>query len=406
MDSDTWKIENSICRCCHAEGYFFNLGEPRPFCGQTEVYADMIRDIFDIDMRPLPGPLCDLTYTICMSCIFKLREAIQFKKQVQSCEDKFLDYYYTNKLEVKKKDVAQAVIKIEPVVEFKEEYLNEDEFDSNDDTNQDFAMHDDNDDDDEDDDDDEGSKLEYLLKKGKGKGKGKSEPVQVVIKAESAPVKPEQRTTNKKLVKVNKITVPVKKKDKNNKFKLRKEDYEKSDGTYKCTKCEKQYKYEDSLRQHLMAKHYNILKKPKHTCDICKQEFVTHVQFTVHKHEEHNIDDRFKCNACPKIFNSERQLIRHRDGFHMLGEKYKCNSCDYVCYYSEALTRHKVKHKTAKDHRCKFCGKSFLRRTTMLFHERIHTGDKRKICNECGKAFVQKASLNYHMTKHHPEVKF
>ncbi|XP_041968590.1 zinc finger protein with KRAB and SCAN domains 7-like isoform X3 [Aricia agestis] len=404
MDSDTWKIENSICRCCHAEGYFFNLGEPRPFCGQTEVYADMIRDIFDIDMRPLPGPLCDLTYTICMSCIFKLREAIQFKKQVQSCEDKFLDYYYTNKLEVKKKDVAQAVIKIEPVVEFKEEYLNEDEFDSNDDTNQDFAMHDDNDDDDEDDDDDEGSKLEYLLKKGKGKGKGKSEPVQVVIKAESAPVKPEQRTTNKKLVKVNKITVPVKKKDEKKKFRLREEDYERSDDNFKCLKCDKVYNKLHSLREHLKTKHYDMVKL--HECNICQRAFSTDVQFIVHKYEEHNIDDRFKCNACTMVFNTKRQLIKHRNGFHMLGEKFKCNSCDYVCYHVQALRRHKVKHKTAKDHHCKFCRKSFLRRSTLRYHERIHTGDKRKICNECGEAFVQKASLNYHMTKHHPEVKF
>ncbi|XP_041968595.1 zinc finger protein 184-like isoform X7 [Aricia agestis] len=403
MDSDTWKIENSICRCCHAEGYFFNLGEPRPFCGQTEVYADMIRDIFDIDMRPLPGPLCDLTYTICMSCIFKLREAIQFKKQVQSCEDKFLDYYYTNKLEVKKKDVAQAVIKIEPVVEFKEEYLNEDEFDSNDDTNQDFAMHDDNDDDDEDDDDDEGSKLEYLLKKGKGKGKGKSEPVQVVIKAESAPVKPEQRTTNKKLVKVNKITVPVKKKDGKKIFRLRKEDYERSEDKFKCNKCDKVYNKLDYLREHVKTKHYNMFK---YECDICKGAFPSEAQFTVHKYEEHNIDDRFKCNACPKLYNSKRHLIKHRNNFHMLGKKYKCSSCDYECYSATALYKHNFKHKTVRDYHCKFCRKSFLRRTTMLFHERIHTGDKRKICNECGQAFVQKASLNYHMAKHHPEVQF
>ncbi|XP_041968599.1 zinc finger protein OZF-like isoform X10 [Aricia agestis] len=397
MDSDTWKIENSICRCCHAEGYFFNLGEPRPFCGQTEVYADMIRDIFDIDMRPLPGPLCDLTYTICMSCIFKLREAIQFKKQVQSCEDKFLDYYYTNKLEVKKKDVAQAVIKIEPVVEFKEEYLNEDEFDSNDDTNQDFAMHDDNDDDDEDDDDDEGSKLEYLLKKGKGKGKGKSEPVQVVIKAESAPVKPEQRTTNKKLVKVNKITVPVKKKGvTGDKFTVRKGE----DGADKfvCKTCERAYPSRKYFNTHYH--HVHLRKRPKlRSCALCDVR-VSSNRRPFHMEAAHGVP-RPACNDCGKKFAFPFELLRHQKSDHLGEKKFQCAHCDFKCENRSWFIDHTTVHTGLRRYQCEVCEKQFKRREHLRVHMLIHLNDRRHVCKICLAAFVQWSSLKYHMTKVH-----
>ncbi|XP_041968594.1 zinc finger protein 506-like isoform X6 [Aricia agestis] len=401
MDSDTWKIENSICRCCHAEGYFFNLGEPRPFCGQTEVYADMIRDIFDIDMRPLPGPLCDLTYTICMSCIFKLREAIQFKKQVQSCEDKFLDYYYTNKLEVKKKDVAQAVIKIEPVVEFKEEYLNEDEFDSNDDTNQDFAMHDDNDDDDEDDDDDEGSKLEYLLKKGKGKGKGKSEPVQVVIKAESAPVKPEQRTTNKKLVKVNKITVPVKKKGDTTAvqtYTVRKSE----DGTneFVCKTCQRVFKNRPCFYQH--HKEVHLKKRPKlRSCYLCDVK-VPGYKRALHMETEHGLPAP-ACNACGKKFPYPYLVLQHQKNFHMGEKKFSCPTCDLKTTSLSLLRKHALVHVPDRPFKCNICDKQFRWKKNLESHMAIHLNDRRHVCKICFAAFVQSSSLKYHISKKHPD---
>lgn len=133
---------------------------------------------------------------------------------------------------------------------------------------------------------------------------------------------------------------------------------------------------------------------------------MTLAPYTVHRLEAHGLDERFGCRACKGKFNTKVQLRKHINNFHMLGERYKCEACDYESFSFEGMYKHKFKHRSVKDYHCRFCVKSFLRKTTLDLHERIHTGDRRKVCQVCGQAFVQKASLNYHMTKYHPEVNF
>ncbi|XP_045781737.1 zinc finger protein 320-like isoform X1 [Maniola jurtina] len=99
MATKTWKIEKDLCRCCHAEGAFDNLAEPRTFLDKVEVYSDMLRECLDIDIPPVPGELCAITYTICNACIARLRDACNFKKQVQDCEQRFMTLYYKNAIQ-------------------------------------------------------------------------------------------------------------------------------------------------------------------------------------------------------------------------------------------------------------------------------------------------------------------
>ncbi|XP_038221020.1 E3 ubiquitin-protein ligase ZFP91-like isoform X5 [Zerene cesonia] len=94
-EGEIWKLEKNLCRCCHAEGTFDNLAN------EKDIYSDMLRYCFDIDVTPVPGVLCALTYTICPHCILKLRDASAFKKQVQLCEEKFLELYYKKAITVK-----------------------------------------------------------------------------------------------------------------------------------------------------------------------------------------------------------------------------------------------------------------------------------------------------------------
>ncbi|XP_013134198.1 PREDICTED: zinc finger protein 567-like isoform X2 [Papilio polytes] len=379
--SEIWKLEQQLCRCCHAEGAFENLSKPRELNGITEIYSNMLKACFQIVIDSVPGPLNDMTYAICESCVLRLRDAYEFMRQVQNAEIKFKDYYNRNAIkgihEDCDNDGARKTEENDCFSDHEECTLDDD-----------FFMHFNNED------------LQNSATKEKGKTKGtkirkvkKSREVKKVINKLK---KAKKKVDNEKDASEDQDggSAP--------KFRLQSEDYKKDGDAYLCGHCNKRYKL-TSLRKHVKSKHYKI---PDYNCRLCNSQFMTIAQYTVHKLEVHNIDDRHKCKACNSVFNTRVQLNKHKKAFHMLGEKRKCDLCDYESFSIESLYKHKYKHKTVKDHHCSFCRKSFVRKTNLNLHERIHTGDRRNICKECGQAFVQKASLNYHMMKYHPSVNF
>ncbi|CAH2108943.1 unnamed protein product [Euphydryas editha] len=387
MSLEIWTLERDLCRCCHAEGSFDNLAEPKKYLEREEIYSDMLRDCFNIEIAPVPGEMCAMTYTICEACISRLKYAVSFKKQVQDCEEKFMELFYKNAIKVlNKHDGTKSIVKEEVpepfLIDFKEE---------------DFP-HLDNDTDDEDyhikDDEDQTTHEETNMKsKQKHKTKDKQKEKPKLKRGRPKKIKDETQREGEK----------EKKDESSRSFRLQPGDYRRDGDRYACCRCEKKYDKMCSLRFHIKTKHYKI---PRFTCPYCKKGFMTHAPFTIHKLEDHNIDERYYCKACKGTFNTKIQLRKHINNFHMLGERYKCDLCDYESFSFEGMYKHKFKHKTSKDYHCRFCRKSFLRKTTLDLHERIHTGDRRKVCKVCSQAFVQKASLNYHMTKYHPDVNF
>lgn len=51
--SEIWKLGRDLCRCCHAEGVFNNLAEPRGRNLQQEIYSAMLKDCFEIDVSTI-----------------------------------------------------------------------------------------------------------------------------------------------------------------------------------------------------------------------------------------------------------------------------------------------------------------------------------------------------------------
>ncbi|XP_039762455.1 zinc finger protein 62 homolog isoform X6 [Pararge aegeria] len=393
MATKTWKIEKDLCRCCHAEGTFDNLAEPRTFLEKEEVYSDMLRECLDLDIPPVPGELCAITYSICNACITRLRDACNFKKQVQDCEQRFMTLYYKNAIQglntetVVKEELEVSIDDnhsdddIETIVLKKEEDDDDDSFmdrdDDDDDMSEDFAI--------------TKKPTTSMKTRSKPKAKPKAPPVkkekpqpQPKKKAEPKPVKEKKGDCNRKQLRI-----------------IQPSNCRREGDKLICNHCDKIYKSRQGVRNHLRTNHIY-----RYDCPHCELHFADTSPLIIHKLEVHNVDDRIRCDACDGKFNSRRAFDNHKLVFHMLGKKYFCNLCPYETYNKDCLSRHRVKHKTIKNYHCKFCKKSFLRKTNLNLHEKIHTNERTKVCKICEQSFVQKASLNYHMKKHHPEVKF
>ncbi|XP_069363828.1 uncharacterized protein [Maniola hyperantus] len=394
MATKTWKIEKDLCRCCHGEGAFNNLAEPRTFLDKVEVYSDMLRECLDIDIPPVPGELCAITYTICNACIARLRDACNFKKQVQDCEQRFMTLYYKN-----------AIQGLKPATKVKEEIEVSIEH-AQSDTDADIVLKKEDEDDDDDNhflggDDDDGmsdddlpikppkQSVSTMKTRPKPKPKPKAPPVVKKLKPPPKPKKAEPKPAKEKKGDIEKTCA------------IQPGDFKRDGDSYVCNHCGKIYHKKNSLRFHIRSQHHN-----QYDCPYCDQKFKKITPYTVHKLQAHKIDDRITCSGCNGKFNSQTSLKKHIKVFHMLGTKYACKLCDYETYDREGLYKHKFRHKTVKDYHCRFCKKLFARKTNLSLHEKIHTDERGQVCRMCGQAFVQKASLNYHMARYHPQADF
>ncbi|XP_048003466.1 uncharacterized protein LOC125239809 isoform X4 [Leguminivora glycinivorella] len=69
------------CRCCLLCSPDKDLTTPHTHLGKTEIYADMIKECFDIQLQLAVGG--SGSSGICCTCVGRLRDASDFKLQVQ-----------------------------------------------------------------------------------------------------------------------------------------------------------------------------------------------------------------------------------------------------------------------------------------------------------------------------------
>ncbi|XP_069363834.1 zinc finger protein 652-like isoform X30 [Maniola hyperantus] len=389
MATKTWKIEKDLCRCCHGEGAFNNLAEPRTFLDKVEVYSDMLRECLDIDIPPVPGELCAITYTICNACIARLRDACNFKKQVQDCEQRFMTLYYKN-----------AIQGLKPATKVKEEIEVSIEH-AQSDTDADIVLKKEDEDDDDDNhflggDDDDGmsdddlpikppkQSVSTMKTRPKPKPKPKAPPVVKKLKPPPKPKKAEPKPAKEKKGPLDDYTLTI-------------ED----DGTttFTCNVCSKVWKKRHIFRQHYRLVH---LKLTLQCCRFCNVKF-TRSKLPFHMEKKHGIPAP-SCGACGRKFPKKHLVVQHQKFFHLGESEHRCEPCDKWFPDLSTLNKHMIIHKPEKPFICDICQKGFKVKEHLQRHIMIHDNVKPYACQMCQKTFVQKGNWQTHMIKHHPNL--
>ncbi|XP_064293055.1 zinc finger protein Xfin-like isoform X3 [Plodia interpunctella] len=105
------KINYVLCRCCASEGTFKDLSTKYHWMGEVEIYADMLKDCFDVHlMLQLSSSVDSEEGGICEVCITQLRNAANFKKQVLHTEKLFI-----KRLQEKLYDTDAVKVEVSPL---------------------------------------------------------------------------------------------------------------------------------------------------------------------------------------------------------------------------------------------------------------------------------------------------
>ncbi|XP_059056433.1 zinc finger protein OZF-like isoform X2 [Achroia grisella] len=426
MSEDSWKLEKDLCRCCHSEGAFKNLSETCPDDG-LEVYSDMLQFALNINMSPVAGVLCFVTYTICEQCIDRLRDAVNFKRQVQQCEDRFRDMYDRDIIKVGDSNVKLKQESPELDAEVADKNTDFPHMDTDD--SDDFPLNYEAD-----------NRSETDVKK------------EVISKSKSKKTKPKQTKSKKKTEQTKKNeSGDAGKKGSDVDAYITVTDKHKQ---YMCKACDISYKRISDLRYHVIRTHlkrkfikcklcpdtfmyhsqrkdhmwkYHTHQKPEYLCGECNRKFRRKNTLAEHMMDVHiekkcsNCDLKFvrkkllfhmnevhdapipTCGICGLRTLLQSALVRHQRNVHLNEKDKRCSICEKAFYTQSNLQDHMITHDQNRVFNCGVCAKTFARKECYRAHYRIHTGERPFACNLCNAAFVQRTSLRFHMKSHHPD---
>ncbi|XP_030033851.2 gastrula zinc finger protein XlCGF57.1 isoform X14 [Manduca sexta] len=427
MDGKTsdWRPGPSVCRCCLAEGCYKDISTEYFWMGKREVYADMLSDTFSVSIAysSAGGPNSH-SRLICEPCISRLRDAADFKRQVQECERTFMQHLdpgstsAANDIDIEAQPAGKEV-KLEQVK--LEKRFSDDDFDT-----ADFG--------DEDDDDMDDQPLTKFATKVPKKeavdfldlidnsqitvkrmsmSKSKAPPAKKVKVTKKEPAKP---TASKAPIKV------VKEKKKKEEMQLsiveereatpltiaRKNagvimahatayPFRLPDACIMCIFCGKEYANSSHFRQHMEADHADF--RVKSVFLHCTNGYI-----------KADCTD-LRCKLCSDTYSTLKAMAHHLCDVHKknlflagdLGiqpykfseEKFLCGICDSNFPGLRQLSRHMSSH--FKNFTCEECGKCFTTKNILQGHLRLSHYKEDRICRKCKQTFSSLEAKREHV---------
>nr|XP_049704077.1 zinc finger protein 62 homolog isoform X2 [Helicoverpa armigera] len=427
MEFDEIVVKESpgLCRCCLSEGCYKDLGTEYTWMNETEVYADMLLECFDVSITQHNDGPNGPNRLICEVCITRLRDACNFKKQVLDSEKKFIDMMGRGEFRPKML-IYQAQMKCEdpveaPIEEADIEYL-EDDIDFTD-VPEELIK-----------DETEPSVSDITVSTLPVKGK-RGRPRKNAVKPEKRQKLDDKPKTSKAVAKDGLLGpyegCTSERRRKNMKilfnhtsiipFKWR--------GKYICFYCGKNSTEYTEFRKHTKShglcstKDYSLkLIKGNHieikidvseiSCEVCNEPFKTFdsiIDHLISKHNmeyERNIDTPFqeyrladcRCLHCEEQFSYFGYLVKHVNNVHPQ-KCFICDDCGLTFNKKRDLAVHLRNYHKTGGYPCNLCLKNFKNNLVLRRHQ---NNSHFRQCMSCGLRFASLSLLQKHIVVDHP----
>ncbi|XP_013164615.1 PREDICTED: zinc finger protein 62 homolog isoform X2 [Papilio xuthus] len=431
MDFDDIVVKESpgLCRCCLSEGCYKDLSTEYQWMDDTEIYADMLLDCFDISISQHAEGPNGANRLICEVCVTRLRDACNFKKQVLASEKKFVDMVGRGAFKPKAVTYnvpikSEAILEIQPQ-ETEVEFLEAGMDYPDDDVLKDDLGHTSTD-------DITVSTLPIKGKKGKAKKtmtKAEKKSCSKIVLVEKPKIsKPltkdeiphahencvsERRRRNLQILFNNTTLLP---------FKWR--------GKCLCFYCGESYADYNDFRKHTKShgpcttKDYSLklikgnqieikIDVSQISCEKCNETFKTLKEIVDHLVEKHGLDyDKtidtkiqeyrlldFQCLHCDLQFKYFGFLINHVNSTHPRNN-YICDDCGATYNKKRDLTLHFRHNHRKGGYPCTECLETFKSHNLLRKHQNDYHFRK---CKICGVNFATYSMLLKHVQSEHPD---
>ncbi|XP_048003322.1 zinc finger protein 436-like isoform X2 [Leguminivora glycinivorella] len=341
------------CGCCQLRAADKELQTPYTRLGATEVYAHMLRECFGIHVTLSGEGSCG----ICSVCVGRLRDASDFKLQVQRTQTEL-----------------QARLKEETPGNGEE------------------------------------SALESVTEWGDAGSDCSDEPVWTLDGAAGADAEPAPSVSlraRQQLAMACSVRL-ARLRDSPRASQPATVQREPRTQPYTCDTCQAHFTHKSRLithlqnlckqrnkRETLLVKHNE--KKP-HVCNVCNKGFAQIGDLTRHKHTHSGVKPHI-CKVCNRAFSRTGHLKCH-EITHTGVKPYICKVCNKGFTQKGSLNIHENIHSGVKPYVCKVCNKRFTQKGSLNSHENTHSGVKPYVCKVCGKRFAQTGDLKRHENIH------
>ncbi|XP_063392115.1 zinc finger protein 32-like [Cydia fagiglandana] len=313
----------SSCRCCMRCPADKDLTTPYTHLGNTEVYADMLRECFDLRLWVSPS----IFSGICSGCVGRLRDASDFKLQVQLSQVELLAQLQGYRLEEKEptyeleedEPSEELMAPEEPavIVEKLEEDLLQDDILSS-------------------------------------KSNEESSPMTFAYSVQLERLRQglRARPRRKRVPRHAPNHTPP----------------------YQCHDCGSRFQLKKEISRHIQ---YNCIEGPlalmnrnikRYGCKHCT--YTSRNERNLHFHElRHRGEKPYRCDSCAYKTTRKGDFERHQS-IHTGDKPFQCNVCDYKCIQKHTLLIHMRRHTGEKPYTCKQCNRQFRQIQCLRKHQR------------------------------------